>query len=348
MSVITSDYVEVAEGVMVRDMLTISKAIDLYLGDLARRRYAQRTLNTYRGHLDKFCDRYPRETDVAEIRTDDCLAFFQRWSHREPGTMASVDAALRGFLRWLYLDGRIKRDPLDKVLPPRRRRAEDLNVLTISSYDVPKLLAAAQDWTERLSIAIPAYLGPRRRATAHLRLRDYDQERKLLRFREKGGKTIWKPAPDELAELLDAAIADGAVREPDDYLIPPLAPQRRKGERDDRIVWKAVRRVAGRIGIHAHVHALRAAFAVFYLEQNRGDTEALQALMGHRSISTTEVYLRKLDRATAMERVRGLSWADNSESSENPQTAAIAFESFAEAEKEGFEPSMEEFTPITP
>jgi hypothetical protein len=39
-----------------------------------------------------------------------------------------------------------------------------------------------------------------------------------LRFREKGGKTIWKPVPAELAQLLDAAIAagvyeSGSVRE---------------------------------------------------------------------------------------------------------------------------------------
>ena len=39
-----------------------------------------------------------------------------------------------------------------------------------------------------------------------------------------------------------------------------------------------------------------------------GDVEALKELMGHRSIATTQVYLRKLDRQRAMERVRDLSW----------------------------------------
>jgi hypothetical protein len=95
--------------------------------------------------------------------------------------------------------------------------------------------------------------------------------------------------------------------DPDDYLIPSESTHR-NGERDDRVIWKAVKRAADRAGIDAHVHALRAAFAVYYLERNPGDLEALQPLMGHRSLATTQIYLRRLHKETAMERVRGLSW----------------------------------------
>jgi Phage integrase family len=67
---------------------------------------------------------------------------------------------------------------------------------------------------------------------------------------------------------------------------------------------------AARAGVNAHVHALRAAFAAYYLSLHPGDVEALKELLGHRSIATTQVYLRKVDKATAMERVRDLSWGD--------------------------------------
>lgn len=60
-------------------------------------------------------------------------------------------------------------------------------------------------------------------------------------------------------------------------------------------------------GVEAHVHARRAAFAVYYLERFPGDVEALEELLGQRSIATTQVYVRKLDRASAMGRFRGLS-----------------------------------------
>jgi hypothetical protein len=109
-----------------------------------------------------------------------------------------------------------------------------------------------------------------------------------------------------------------------------------------------VRRVACRCGIDCHTHALRAAFAVFFDEQNPDKPLVLKDLMGHTSLQTTLVYLRRRDRDAGMETVRDLSWADNNSSPEVPQTAEKPFEALAEAEKEGFEPSMEAFTPITP
>ena len=69
-----------------------------------------------------------------------------------------------------------------------------------------------------------------------------------------------------------------------------------------------MRRVAARAGVTAHVHAIRAAFAVRFLESHPGDLEALQPLMGHSRLETTAVYLRRLNRVQAMERVRDLTW----------------------------------------
>ncbi len=54
------------------------------------------------------------------------------------------------------------------------------------------------------------------------------------------------------------------------------------------------------------MHAIRAAFAVHYLETHPGDLEALQALTGHTPSDTTQVHLRKPNRTKAMERVRDL------------------------------------------
>ena len=58
-----------------------------------------------------------------------------------------------------------------------------------------------------------------------------------------------------------------------------------------------------------HVHALRAAFAVAFDEFKPGQIDTLKELLGHARIETTLVYLRRKNRARAMEAVRGLSWA---------------------------------------
>ena len=124
--------------------------------------------------------------------------------------------------------------------------------------------------------------------------------------------------------------------------MPPEGYLQRKGDRDDRVIWRIVKRVAARAGGEAHVHALRAAFAVYYLERFPGDVEALKELLGHRSIATTQVYLRKLDRANAMERVRGLSLnvaeSGDNEVGETSQTAGERFASSSAVGAGGFEP----------
>jgi integrase/recombinase XerD len=332
------DLVQVADGVYVRAMLTTDRAVDLFLGDLARRGYSDRTRTTYSRILDKLCDRLPDDHDVAKITADDLRRFLDQWNRRAPGTRAHVFAVVSSFFGWLYRDGKIRTNPLDRLERPRRLPAEDLDVVTVTSADVVALLENAHTWTERLAIGILAYLGPRRHATALLRLSDYDRARRTIRFREKGGKTIWKPVPDELVTLLEAAIAAGAVVDRADYLIPPEGPLARRGDRDDRIIWRVVNRVATRAGVRAHVHALRSAFAVFYLEQRPGDVEALQALLGHRSLRTTEIYLRKLNRGVAMERVRDLSWTGNTSEAGSPQTADDRLAASRLVGAGGFEP----------
>ena len=84
--------------------------------------------------------------------------------------------------------------------------------------------------------------------------------------------------------------------------------QRRKDERDDRVIYYLVKKIAKRAGVEAHVHALRAAFAVKYLETNPGRLLELKELMGHRNLANTQIYLRRLDRQRSMETVRPLSW----------------------------------------
>jgi integrase len=66
--------------------------------------------------------------------------------------------------------------------------------------------------------------------------------------------------------------------------------------------------VGERVEVRATVHAMRRAFAVAFLSSHEGAIEALQALMKHARIDTTQVYLRAFNRTKAMESVRDLSW----------------------------------------
>jgi integrase len=185
-------------------MLTVGRAIDLFLGDLTRRGATERTRGTYARLLDKFCDRLPDHYDVSKITTDDCRRWLDTFAGRARGTQAHAESVLSSFLKWLYLDGKVARNPMDRLPRTRRIAAADLDVVTVQTEEVVRMLQAARGWSERIALGILCYTGARRRAVANLRLRDYDRLHGRLRFHEKGQKVIWKPVPDELRSLLEA------------------------------------------------------------------------------------------------------------------------------------------------
>jgi integrase/recombinase XerD len=156
-----------------------------------------------------------------------------------------------------------------------------------------------------------AYLGPRRGAVSQLRWREVNFKRATIRFREKGGKPIRKPIPEEFEALLRAARLSGEVETgPDEYVVPMQRQQKHGRDRDDRVISRYVATLGKRAGVRVTPHSLRAAFAVHFLETHPGELEALQRLMGHRNPETTQIYLRRLDNERAMERVKDLSWGN--------------------------------------
>ena len=74
-----------APEVIIRPMLTVDRAIDLFLGDLTRRGATERTRRTYARLLDKFGDRLPDDYDVSKITTDDCRRWLDTFSGRARG-----------------------------------------------------------------------------------------------------------------------------------------------------------------------------------------------------------------------------------------------------------------------
>jgi integrase len=120
---------------------------------------------------------------------------------------------------------------------------------------------------------------------------------------------ITKPLPDEYVEILCAAIEANIWKSGEEYLIPNRRPGAVKNpERSDKVIWETVKKVARRVGVVTTVHALRAAFACQFDEANPGQVFTLKELLGHADIATTLVYLRRKDKAKAMEQVRSLSW----------------------------------------
>jgi integrase len=312
--------------------MRLARAIDLWMGELARAGRTSSTRTSYQRYLFKFVGHLElsrADVNAREVTTNDCRHFLDGWNGRSASTVCSIHSALSGLFRWLYLEGEIDANPMTRIPRPRRPRPEDLDVVIVTPADVERMLAATENWQEFLCLSVLAYLGPRRDSVSRLRWRGVDLAEGTIRFREKGNKISVKPMPNELRLILRAAIESMEVAcGPDDYVIPNRRPASvRRAERSNKVIWETVRLVGERAGVRATTHALRRAFAVAFLTTHPGAIEALQALMNHSRIDTTQVYLRALNRSKAMEAVRDLSWG-------------FGFPAEAEEAHTGFEPVL--------
>ena len=281
--------------------MRLARAVDLWMGELARAGREASTRNSYSRHLNKLIDHLERtkpDPTAREVTVNDCRSFLDNWIDRSASTQCTVHSALNGLFAWLYLEGEIDANPMTRIKRPRRPRPEDVAVVTLTRAEVERMLDATKGWQEFLCLSILAYMGTRRDSASRLRWKDVDLDEGTLRFlEEKGGKYSERPMPYDLVSILKAARESGEVSTgPNDYVIP----NRRKGAvrragRCNKVIWNTVGIVADRVGVIATIHAFRRAFAVEFLEKHPGALESLQALMNHSRVDTTQVYLKALN-----------------------------------------------------
>ena len=209
--------------------MRIDRAVDVYIGELARRGRAKSTRDTYHRLLIDFAtnrlliDFATKMGDkaVADVTADDCRSFLDRWTDASPSTLASGISLLRGFFEFYVDEREIETSPMARIRRPRRKRPEDLDVVTVTAEDVERMFDACEDWQAVLCLALLAYAGARRAAVSRLRWLDVDLAKGTARFLEKGGKVKVMPLPNELLAILRAAVQAGEVpTSEEDYVIP--------------------------------------------------------------------------------------------------------------------------------
>jgi integrase/recombinase XerC/integrase/recombinase XerD len=225
----------------------------------------------------------------------------RRWAARlsqrgaAPRTMARKLASVRSLFRTLLEHGEIEANPAD--LLPAPRRPHDLPTV-LKPKDVAALLeripaATPLEQRDRALFELAYACGLRAEELVDLDLGAIDFDAEQVRVEGKGSKTrfvpVGEPALKAIAAYLERArpALEGAERNPALFLSKS---GRRLSTSDIRRrlrVW--ARHAATQTGVHPH--ALRHSFATHLLEGG-ADLRAIQELLGHASISTTQVYTR--------------------------------------------------------
>lgn len=273
-----------------------------YLDHLrVERGLARNTLEAYRRDLRAYAD-YLTTIEVDDPRTvaTEDLEAFVGWlrQRRTPAgrpyaeaSVARIVVAVRGFHRFLAREGLTDGDVAAAVGTPRAARSLPK---AMSVEDVERLLAAPVGSgplprRDRALLELLYGAGVRISEAISLDLDDLDPVDRLVRVRGKGDKQRVVPYGEMAAHALDVWLVGGR---------PSVAPggpalfvNARGGRLTRQGAWKVVTGHAHRVGLAEAVspHTLRHSFATHLLDGG-ADVRAVQELLGHASVTTTQIY----------------------------------------------------------
>ncbi len=290
---------------MTDDLAAFDRATDDYLAYLAvERGLASATIRAYRSDLADFRRDLAERPDSAWDRSADAaVRYLAERSQRgvrgtaglAPTSLRRRAAALKGFYRFAYGEDLIGVDVASHLdLPRRSRRLPD----TLDVGEVERLLEAASvaGIRDRALLELLYAAGLRVSEAIGLDREDLSLDGAFVRVIGKGDKERLVPIGDEALDWLDAWLEGGrppllALHHVDPVRGGPLF----LGDRGRRLArqqaWSAVAAAATRAGLAGRVtpHTLRHSFATHLLEGG-ADLRVVQELLGHASISTTQLY----------------------------------------------------------
>lgn len=271
------------------------KALDAYLTRLRDERQASpHTLAAYGRDLDAALADLARAgidqwADVTPQHVRDLAAQAHRQG-RSPSTIARRLSALRGFYRYLLVEGLATSNPAADIQAPKagRKLPKALDVDAISQLlDQPASTPLALRDKAMMELFYSA--GLRLAELAGIDLGDYRPDEGLVRVLGKGRKQREAPVGGQAAKALKTWLRSRpAVAAAGEMALFVSARGTRLSHRAIQARLSQAAKAAG-LPAHLHPHKLRHSFATHMLESTK-DLRAVQELLGHASIGTTQIY----------------------------------------------------------
>ena len=274
--------------------------VELFLQNLAEQRgLSANTTAAYRTDLDQFGE-FVRQRQIADwqsVSHDDILAFllFLRERRYANSTIARRTAAVKSFYAFLTTAGLVPSDPTDQIDSPKVDRYLPKS-LTPTQVDDLLELPLRDPTPERLRdkamLELLYATGMRVSELVALNMRDLNMESESVRCVGKAGRERILPisgsATTALEEYLDIAraqLARGAAQKTEALFL------NHRGNRLTRQgFWLILKGYAEALGLgDLTPHTLRHSFATHMLSGG-ADIRSVQALLGHASLSTTQIY----------------------------------------------------------
>ena len=258
--------------------------------------YSVNTLDAYMRDVDKLF-RYlaVEQVDVLDVKLEDLEHFAAFISDLGigPRSLARILSGVRQFYRFLVIDGYLEVDPTELLESPKQ--PDHLpEVLSTAEVDLLEQAIDLSKWEGHRNRAIIEVLfscGLRVSELTNLKLSNLYIEEQYIRVMGKGSKERLVPISPRALDELNYWFLDRNVMKikpgEEDYVF-----LNRRGQHLTRtMILIMIKRYAVEAGIKKTIspHTLRHSFATSLLEGG-ADLRAIQAMLGHESIGTTEIY----------------------------------------------------------
>lgn len=278
-------------------------AIEAYLEHLRLiRRVSPNTLEAYARDLTAL-GRFAaaRQLPLASLTRGDLEALVRQLASegRSPRSVARTVSGIRGFYRYQMLSRRSETSPADDLEPPRALPALPK---FLSLEEVERLLdapdtATARGLRDRAMIELLYATGLRVSELVGLRASDVDLAHGFLTCTGKGDKQRVVPLGSAATVWVQRYIAEARPQLLRGRSASPLFVAGRGSGGMTRVgFWKLLKRYAVASGASRDVspHVIRHSFATHLLERG-ADLRAIQLMLGHADVSTTQIYTHVLE-----------------------------------------------------
>ena len=268
--------------------------LDAYCAHLrSERQVSDHTLQAYRRDLDKvlaFCEKEElREWGALDIQHLRRLVARLHQQGQSSRSLARLLSAVRGLYRYLSREGICNHDPANGLSPPKGERRLPRTLDTDRALQL--LEGAVEDdflaHRDQAMLELFYSSGLRLSELTNLNLEQLDLADGLVQVHGKGSKTRVLPVGRKAREALQQWLPLRGLSNPADDAVFVSQQGRRLGPRAIQLRVKA----AGEreLGQNLHPHMLRHSFASHLLESSQ-DLRAVQEMLGHADIATTQIY----------------------------------------------------------
>jgi len=249
----------------------------------------KRDLSKFRQYLDDV-----RISDLENITHENIILFLESLFKSQKETSVSrILSTLRTFYKYLIRSGRILKNPFSQIRNPKLPKK---NIEILNQEETVKFLESLPESTylelrDKAMFELLYSCGMRVSEIINLRLQNIDLDEGLIRFFGKGSKEritpVGETAKNFLIKYLRAGRPNIECERKNDFVFLNKA----GGKISRQGFWKILKKYSEKLNIKKNIypHIFRHSFATHMLEKG-ADIRVVQELLGHSSISTTEIY----------------------------------------------------------